>query len=367
MLALSFSGSNGTKIHLIVMMHVCTSVVITSKCINALSSPNFSSILAFGDSTVDSGNNNYILTLGKVNHFPYGKDFPGHVPTGRSSNGKLVTDLLASYLNIKDYVPPFLDPNLSNDQLLTGVCFASGGAGFDDFTSVSLGGGAISMLNQLELFKVYVTKLKGIVGEDKAVQILGDALVVISAGTNDFVNNFYDTPTRKMMFNMDMYQDFLQYKLQIFIQDLYDLGCRKFGIGGLPPIGCLPAQITLKHSMDRKCVEDENSDSKLYNLKLIERLPQIQALLPGSRLVYGDIYGPLINLITQHEKYGLEITNRGCCGTGLIEAATLCTELTPVCNDASKYVFWDSLHVTEVTNQYIAKYLETQALPQFQI
>ncbi|KAE9596072.1 putative triacylglycerol lipase [Lupinus albus] len=216
MLASSFSGSNGTKIPLIVMMHVCTIVVVTRKCI-ALSSPNFSSILVFGDSTVDSGNNNYILTLNKVNHFPYGKDFPGHVPTGRFSNGKLVTDLLASYLNIKDVVPPFLDPNLSNDELVTGVCFASGGAGFDDFTLVSLGG-AISMFNQLDLFKVYVTKLKGIVGEDKAKQILGDALVVICAGSNDLIVNFYNIPTRRMVFNMDMYQDFLQYRLQSFIK-----------------------------------------------------------------------------------------------------------------------------------------------------
>ncbi|KAE9596071.1 hypothetical protein Lalb_Chr17g0345421 [Lupinus albus] len=56
--------------------------------------------------------------------------------------------------------------------------------------------------------------------------------------------------------------------------------------------------------MDRRCIEDENSASELYNLKLIERLPQIQALLPGSRLVYGDIYAPFINLITQPQKYG---------------------------------------------------------------
>ncbi|KAE9596070.1 putative cutinase [Lupinus albus] len=63
----------------------------------------------------------------------------------------------------------------------------------------------------------------------------------------------------------------------------------------------------------------------------------------------------------------MEITNQGCCGTGLIEVAPLCNEFTPVCNDASKYVFWDSLHSTEVTNQYIAKYIETQGLPQFQI
>jgi hypothetical protein len=89
--------------------------------------PKFSSILVFGDSTVDTGNNNYIKTLSKGNHLPYGRDFPNHVPTGRFSNGKLAIDFLASIMNLKDTVPPFLDPNLSNEDLLTGdiVFFSS--------------------------------------------------------------------------------------------------------------------------------------------------------------------------------------------------------------------------------------------------
>lgn len=47
----------------------------------------------------------------------------------------------ASYVGIKEYVPPYLDPTLSMEELMTGVSFASAGSGFDPLTpriSVSL-------------------------------------------------------------------------------------------------------------------------------------------------------------------------------------------------------------------------------------
>lgn len=46
------------------------------------------------DSTLDAGNNNRINTPVKCNFPPYGRDFPGGVPTGRFSNGKLTSDFV---------------------------------------------------------------------------------------------------------------------------------------------------------------------------------------------------------------------------------------------------------------------------------
>ena len=199
-----------------ILMHVCTIANVASSNDLKLRS-KFTSILVFGDSTVDTGNNNYInKTLIKGNHLPYGRDFPNHVPTGRFSNGKLAIDFLASKLNLKEFVPPFLNPNLSNKELLTGVSFASGGSGFDDFTIALTG--AISMSKQVEYFKDYVEKVKRIVGEKEAKQRVGNALVIISAGTNDFLFNFYDIPTRRLEFNISEYQDYVQSRLQIFIK-----------------------------------------------------------------------------------------------------------------------------------------------------
>ena len=53
-------------------------------------------IFAFGDSIVDTGNNNYLKTLAKCNFPPYGKDFMGGIPTGRFSNGRILTDFLGN-------------------------------------------------------------------------------------------------------------------------------------------------------------------------------------------------------------------------------------------------------------------------------
>ncbi|CAI0382533.1 unnamed protein product [Linum tenue] len=51
--------------------------------------------LVFGDSIVDTGNNNEILTSpARCNFPPYGRDFYGGVPTGRFSNGKVPSDFL---------------------------------------------------------------------------------------------------------------------------------------------------------------------------------------------------------------------------------------------------------------------------------
>lgn len=49
-------------------------------------------VMIFGDSVVDTGNNNNRLTLVKANFPPYGRDFGSHLPTGRFCNGKLATD-----------------------------------------------------------------------------------------------------------------------------------------------------------------------------------------------------------------------------------------------------------------------------------
>lgn len=60
---------------------------------------NVTSILVFGDSGVDPGNNNNLRnTWHKGNFLPYGKDFVGSVPTGRFTNGMLVTDFIGTFI-----------------------------------------------------------------------------------------------------------------------------------------------------------------------------------------------------------------------------------------------------------------------------
>ncbi|XP_023742438.1 GDSL esterase/lipase At1g58430 [Lactuca sativa] len=189
------------------------------KVSTALSSQNithlFSAVFIFGDSTADSGNNNYINTPFKADHPPYGEDFPGKIPTGRFSTGKLMSDIWASLLGIKQTVPPFLQPNISDFDIRTGVNFASAGSGHDDMTTqISQ---VIPVTKQLYYFKEYIKRLKKVVGIKEANRIIEGALVSISGGTNDFTISYYDLPSRRDNFSMDDYQDYILKKLQNFI------------------------------------------------------------------------------------------------------------------------------------------------------
>ena len=197
----------------VICVHISIIFFIACNATEPKISPKFPAIFVFGDSSVDTGNNNYFRTGPRGNHLPYGKDFPGHIPTGRYSNGKLTPDFLASMLGIKETVPPFLDPNLSKYDLQTGVNFASAGSGFDDLTTIA--SGAISMFKQVDLLKKYIVRLKGIVGEKEAKKLISGSLYFTSVGTNDFLI-FYDTPTRRSQFNVSGYQDFILNRTQIF-------------------------------------------------------------------------------------------------------------------------------------------------------
>ena len=76
--------------------------------------PKVPALIAFGDSIVDTGNNNYLTTVVKANFPPYGQDFPGGVATGRFSNGLVPGDLLGTCVeysyNVADMLP-CLDSN----------------------------------------------------------------------------------------------------------------------------------------------------------------------------------------------------------------------------------------------------------------
>ncbi|XP_068653951.1 GDSL esterase/lipase At2g30220-like [Aristolochia californica] len=322
---------------------------------------NIPALLVFGDSTVDTGNNNYISTSLKANHTPYGLNFNGGAATGRFSDGRLVPDLLASALSIKKIIPPFLDPRLSDEDIRTGVCFASAGSGFDDLTTVA--SGVIPVSKQTDMLKQYLERLKKIVGEKEASYITSNALIVISAGTNDFIFNFYDIPTRTVQYNIYGYQDFLLGNIKYLIQEIYNRGGRKFIVAGLAPIGCIPIQRTI-NVLKRSCKEEENSDASIYNSKLQTLLTQLQASLPGSRFGYVDIFNPATDMFNNPSKYGFEETTRGCCGTGYMEMGPSCTlSLSSPCSDPSKFMFWDAVHPSQAVCKVITQKLLDDVIP----
>ncbi|XP_065875465.1 GDSL esterase/lipase At2g30310-like [Euphorbia lathyris] len=329
---------------------------------NSPRSPKFPALFVIGDSVMDTGNNKYIPTWVKSNYSPYGQNYTTHLPTGRFSNGKLISDMLVSYLGIKDALPPFLTPTLSSSDLVTGVNFASAGSGFDDLTSLT--SGSIPVSKQIQHFKLYVDKLKSIVGEGKAYGIVKSSLIVLSAGTNDWFFNYYDIPTRKLTYDVNGYQDFLLNRMQSFIKELYELGCRSIMVSGLAPTGCIPIQMAW--SIEKHCKEDQNRDSQIYNQKLVKILSELQTTLPGIKLVYNDFYTSVIDMINHPKNYGFIETTKGCCiEQGKEYKSMFCSRKVAPCKNPDQYIFWDQIHPTLATYNYIFKYMTYNVLPQF--
>ncbi|XP_074375322.1 GDSL esterase/lipase EXL3-like [Apium graveolens] len=316
-------------------------------------------VIAFGDSIVDQGMNNNINTLIKCNFPPYGLDFMGATPTGRFSNAKTPPDLLAEELGIKDLVPAYLDPNLQTTDLLTGVSFASGASGYDPQTPQIAS--VVSLPDQLKMFKEYITKLKAFVGEERTGFILANSIFVVVAGSDDFANTYFTIGSRRLQYDVPSYADLVVNYASTFIQDLYDLGARRIAVFSAPPIGCLPAQRTLAGGFNRMCVETYNQAAQLYNSKLSSKLNTF-ANFPQSRIVYIDIYSPLLHLIQNPQNYGFDVVDKGCCGTGELEVSVLCNKFSSTCSDHTKFLFWDSYHPTEtgynlLVNTILSKYL----------
>ncbi|KAL8030733.1 hypothetical protein ABFX02_14G304800 [Erythranthe guttata] len=348
-----------------VLWHLCVFVLLCIGCCNGLVNlpPNTTvpAIFAFGDSIVDQGNNNGINTLIRCNFPPYGKDFRDGIPTGRFGNGKTPPDLIAEELGIKELIPAYLDPNLKPQDLPTGVSFASGGSGFDPQTPQLASVTPLS--TQLEQFKEYIVKLKVAIGEQSTNNILSNSLYLVVAGSDDLANTYFTIGFRRSQYDISSYADLLVSSASTFIQELYKLGARRIGVFGIPPIGCLPAQRSLAGGSGRMCVEEYNKAAILVNSKLSPTLDSLTATLPQSRIVYIDIYNPLLNLIQYPQNYGFEVSDRGCCGTGNLEVVVLCNKYSGTCGDDSKYVFWDSYHPTEkaykvLVDQVLLKYLD---------
>ncbi|XAR55311.1 Triacylglycerol lipase [Bertholletia excelsa] len=325
---------------------------------------NVPAIIVFGDSSVDAGNNNQIRTIARSNFEPYGRDFEGGRPTGRFSNGRIPTDFISEGFGLRPTVPAFLDPLYNISDFAFGVTFASAGTGYDNATSDVLS--VIPLWKELEYYKAYQKRLRAYLGEKKANETLTEALYLISLGTNDFLENYFTLQRRRSQFNIGQYQVFLIGIARDFVKNLYSLGGRKVSLGGLPPMGCLPLERANNFMEREECVKSYNVVAAAFNDKLKKLMAELNEDLPGIKVVLSNPYSILLQIVKNPSSYGFDEAAVACCGTGSFEMGFECNRYSPfTCKDANKFVFWDSFHPTEKTNQIIAEHLLKNALSVF--
>ncbi|XP_073157884.1 GDSL esterase/lipase At5g03820-like [Henckelia pumila] len=313
----------------------------------------------FGDSVVDAGNNNNLPTLIKANFLPYGRDFVMQEPTGRFCNGKLAADFTAEFLGFGSYPPAYLSEVAKGRNILSGVNFASAASGYYDNTAQLYQ--TMTLSQQLENYKEWQRNMVNLVGTDKANDTFSRGIHLLSAGTSDFIQNYYINPILNIVYTTEQFSNKLMNYYSSFIQNLYHLGARRIGVTSLPPTGCLPAAITLFGLGSNQCVARLNQDAVSFNNKLNATSQNLKARLPGLKLVVFDIYSPLMDMIEKPTDSGFFDARKACCGTGTIETSFLCNERSiGTCSNATQYLFWDGFHPSEAANQRLAQSLLQQ-------
>ncbi|RWR74176.1 GDSL esterase/lipase [Cinnamomum micranthum f. kanehirae] len=317
----------------------------------------------FGDSLVDAGNNNYLSTLSKANIPPNGIDFKasGGNPTGRYTNGRTIGDIVGEELGQPNYAPPFLSPNATGSAILNGVNYGSGGGGIMNQTG-RIFVNRIGMDIQIDYFNITRKQLDRLLGPSKAIEYLRKkSIFSVTIGANDFLNN-YLLPLlsvgERISESPDAFIDHLITNLRAQLTRLYNLDARKFVIGNVGPIGCIPYQRTINRVNQDECVKLPNQLAVQYNGRLRDLLTELNENLPGATFALANVFDLVMELITNYAKYGFRSSSSACCGNGGQFAGVIpCGPTSSMCDDRSKYVFWDPYHPSEAANLIIAKQL----------
>lgn len=73
---------------------------------------------------------------------------------------------------------------------------------------------------------------------------------------------------------------------------------------GVPPIGCLPISRTIAGGVLRDCAKTFNEAAQIYNTILSSKLATLGQSLPQSKVIYGDFYNPVLDILQNPRNYG---------------------------------------------------------------
>ncbi|XP_042483385.1 GDSL esterase/lipase At1g33811 [Macadamia integrifolia] len=314
----------------------------------------------FGDSLVDNGNNNGILTLARANYRPYGIDFPQGV-TGRFSNGRTTVDVLAQLLGFPDFIPPY--SRARGPTLLRGVNYASGASGIRDESGNNLGYHT-SMNQQVSNFATTVQQMRRFFRRNDTALYshLSRCIFYSGLGSNDYLNNYFmpDLYTTSRDFTPKSYATSLLQDYSSQLTELYQLGARKVVVTAVGQIGCIPYELARYNGNGKEnsssCNESINNAIILFNSGLQKLVDHFnKGKFPGARFIYVNLFESSKRLITNAASYGFEVLDKGCCGLGKNNGLLTCLPLQQPCDDRTKYVFWDAFHPTEAANNILAR------------
>ncbi|PIN08717.1 hypothetical protein CDL12_18706 [Handroanthus impetiginosus] len=271
-------------------------------------------LFVFGDSYADTGN--WRSTASKSWKPPYGITFPGK-PSGRFSDGRVLTDYIASYLGIRSPSSYCQLKNFNTNKTQYGINFAHGGTGvFKTLVDQPNMTTQIGFLQQLIDKSVFTT------------QDLSSSIALVSLAGNDY---------SAYLANNGSLEDLPKFTKSVINQLILDVkringfGIKKIGITGLEPAGCLPRS-TASASYEY-CNTEENKFSESHNQMLKQNLEALNDEAGAPVFIYLDLYNAFTSALKIQQK-------PSDCGTTDKNEHNIYV----VCKNPKLSFFWDSIH-----------------------
>ncbi|XP_028553658.1 GDSL esterase/lipase At5g55050-like [Dendrobium catenatum] len=310
-------------VKLILLLSLCTLGATNGATAGNATVP---AIYILGDSLVDVGNNNHLLTTIKAD-FPHnGVDFAGGKPTGRFCNGRNAADFIG-----------MSSPNGENFQ---GEC--------------------LSLNKQIEYLSTAYAAMVEQIGDRQTQEHLAKSIFTIIIGSNDIFDyvksNGEATPQQFVGSLTSTLQGQLKVQTQVSFgtvfllflhQRIYNIGARKFSFIGTGPVGCCPA--LRSQSKTGECKEVANLVSHLYNEEIIFLLHEMKSQFSDMNYSFFNTYIALLEIIQMPFNHGFTEVKAACCGIGDLNAKVACTPFSHYCSNRTSHIFWDYYHPTEAT------------------
>lgn len=167
------------------------------------------------------------------------------------------------------------------------------------------------------------------------------------------------------------------------------MGARKIIVVNVGPIGCIPYQRDVNPNAGDNCVDFTNQLAQSFNAQLRSLVTELSTNLQGSQFVYADVYHIVDDILQNFMSYGMNVLDFTAhirvrtfnllyilnrifliCSTGFENANSACCRVagrfgglipcgspSKVCEDRSKFVFWDPYHPSDAANVIVARRL----------
>ncbi|KAK3228473.1 hypothetical protein Dsin_000354 [Dipteronia sinensis] len=312
-------------------------------------------LFVFGDSYADTGNCKKSVS-GSWKP-PYGITFPGK-PAGRFSDGRVLTDYVASYLGIKSPIANYnWRKSVKRSQVMNGMNFAYGGTGvFKTLVNEPNMTTQVKFFQQLLEEKVYSRQ-----------DLLNSSIALVSLAGNDYGTyvfqhgNLQDLPT---------FTKSIISQLVVNLKSIQNLGVQKIVVTAMEPMGCLPRLAVF--SLYKNCNESWNSVSMFHNQILQQELQNLNNASNNSVFVSLDLYSAFMSALKRQANNSGNSEVRSslepCC-VGVSDKYS-CGSVDEkgekkynVCKNPELSMFWDNIHPTQSGWNAVFSALKSSSLP----